>query len=238
MATPRESFGGVIPKQGVDSKNKSSNTTAAATSNLMQPTISSNNKSKQKDASNVISKSKQLNEVAADVVGTKLMVRHAYGYGWQQNDEIISYQSTSREKETLSDRIIYRVGKQVCVVDPDGNTPQRFLTNISKHVNKILHISVSKNNRYLSVCEALDAQTHAQVSVYSVDRMSKSKTITKQSTGNFIQSSFLAESKYLVTLLEADGDYTIIIWHWEKEKTYKTIALPSKVTIKNHNFFF
>lgn len=174
-------------------------------------------------------KTKQSEESSCEIVGTKLAVRHAFGYGWQPYDEIISYQSSSRDKD-MSDRVIYRVGKQICIVDPDGNTPQRFLNNRPKLVAKVLHLAVSKNNRYLSVCESVVDKTHAQLSVYSLTTLSRSKTLIKQSPGaDFTQSAFFAESKYLAVLHEGDENQ-VIVYHWEKEKHYKSVVLPSKAT--------
>lgn len=233
-------FGGTIPKQGGDARPRREGGVAAAT-------VSSTNKAKGdlaytlsahsliaaaiggKDAGSGVPKTKQVDESSCDVVGTKLAVRHAFGYGWQSFDEVVSFQSSSRDKD-MSDRVIYRIGKQVCIVDPDGNTPQRFLTNRPKHVSKVLHLAVSKNNRYLSVCESVVDRTHAQLSVYSLTTLSRSKTLIKQSPGaDFVMSAFFAESKYLAVLHEGE-ESQVIVYHWEKDKHYKSVVLPGKAT--------
>jgi WD40 repeat protein len=217
-------FGGTIPKQG----EKAGKTREGVSA----PTVSSSNKAKGgKDAAagSGVPRSKQLEESACDVVGTKLSVKHAFGYSHQPYDEVISYQSSSREKD-ISDRVIYRVGNQVCIVDPDGNTTQKFLSNRPKHVAKVLHLAVSKNNRYLSVCEGMAERTHAQLSIYSLTTLSKSKTITKPTpSSDFVQSCFFAESKYLAILYEGEENQ-VIVYHWEKEKQYKIISLPTRAT--------
>lgn len=165
-----------------------------------------------KDAGSLIPKTKQLEESPCDAVGTKLVVRHAFGYGWAACDEVTSYQSSSRDKD-VSDRLIYRVGNQVCIVDPEGNNAQRFLSNRPKHVARVLHVAVSKNNRYVSVCERVEDKTHAQISIYSLTTLSRSKTLQKQVPGaDFVQSCFFAESKYLAVLMEAEEQH-VIVYH-------------------------
>ena len=169
-----------------------------------------------------------MEESSCETVGTKLSIRHAFGYSHQSYDEILSFQSSAREKD-ISDRVIYRIGNQIVITDPDGNAPQKFLSNRPKHIRKVLHIAISKNNRYLSVCESVMGKTHAQLSIYSLTTLLKSKTLIKNVPGTeFVQSAFFAESKYLATLYEGD-EPQVIVYHWEKEKTYKVMTLPTKV---------
>jgi hypothetical protein len=192
----------------------------------------------------VVKATKHTEESPPETVGAKLVPRHAFGYGWQPTDDIVSFQAASRDRGEVSDRVIFRIGKMLTIMDPDGVGALKFIASRQKQVTKVLHLSVSKNNKYISACESVRTERedkgHAQVSVYSLNMttVARLKTLTKQSTGEFIQSCFLAETKYLATLIEAE-DTQIIIWLWEKEKQYKTIALPGKVIsalslLKNH----
>jgi hypothetical protein len=188
--------------------------------------------------SGLVPTSASMPEVTAEAIGVRLVLRHTFGYGYSMGDEILSYQSSSREKD-VSESIVFRVGKQICITEKDGSSPQKFLSNKSPSVKRILHISISKNHRYISACESLnkstsasDAGSTAQVSIFSLATMSKQKTISRvySSGAEFIQAVFLSDTKYLVTLL--DGlEPQIIVWQWEKDKMFKNLVLPSKVSI-------
>ena len=197
--------------------------------------VGKNVASKKDSVTNVVVKAtKHTEESSPETVGAKLVLRHAFGYGWQPTDDIVSFQAASRDRGEVSDRVIFRIGKMLTIMDPDGVGAQKFIASRQKQVTRVMHLSVSKNNKYVSACESVrldnEDKGHAQVSVYSLNMttVSRLKTLTKQSTGEFVQACFLAETKYLVTLLDAE-DSQIIIWLWEKEKQYKTLVLPGKV---------
>jgi hypothetical protein len=165
-----------------------------------------------------------------DTILAKVSLRHTFGCNPSSVDCLLSYNSMSGDKD-INDRLIFRVGKQICIYDPD-TTKQQFLSGRLKTVTNVLHCSVSLSSRYLSICESVRLEKngagHAQASIFSLTTFSRLKTVTHQCNGEFICSSFSGDGKYLVTLNDGN-EYQLIIWQWEKEKTYKSISLQSKV---------
>lgn len=162
----------------------------------------------------------------------KISFRHTFGCNPFSIDCLLSYNSMSGDKD-INDRLIYRVGKQICIYDPE-TSKQQFLSGRLKTVHNILHCSVSISARYLSICESTridknyTSSGYAQASIFSLTTFARLKTVTHNCNGEFICSSFTGDGKYLVTLNDGN-EYQIIIWQWEKEKTYKSISLQSKV---------
>jgi len=178
----------------------------------------------------------------AKQVGLVVNVKHAFGSSPLHRDGIKTYSSLTGDKES-SDRVVFRVGKQVCIYDAEGNQ-QQFLNDRPTAVVNILHFAISPNNRYISVCETLrtdkDDEGHAQVSIYSLTTFQRLKTCTHPSTGEFICSTFCGDSKYIATLT-SEPDNQIITFLWEKEKMHKYTTLPcatykicASPTVNNH----
>jgi hypothetical protein len=169
-----------------------------------------------------------------DAILAKVSLRHTFGCTPSSLDCLLSYNSMSGDKD-INDRLIFRVGKQICIYDPE-TAKQQFLSGRLKTVTNVLHCSVSLSSRYISICESVrfekNGPGHAQASVFSLTTFSRLKTVTHQCNGEFICSSFSGDGKYLVTLNDGN-EYQLIIWQWEKERTYKSISLQSKVQHPN-----
>ena len=264
MSTSKDSFGGFVEGAKVSTADggrsaglsRHSGTAAGAgTNSVVAPVGLVAAKAlvtsvKKEGNSTAIGRSRHVEESSPDIVGTKLIVRHAFGYGYQQADEIVGYQAASRDRGDVSDRVIFRVGKTIAIVDPDGINPQKFFSNRLKNVTKVLHISISKNNKFLCVCEstrnspAVESSIstvvgehhstdkgHAQLSVFSLGMANRLKTLTKaSSTAEFVQAAFLADAKYLAALLDSPEEGSqVIVYLWDKDKLHKHIVLPSRV---------
>ena len=200
---------------------------------------SSNNNYKQKKGtplSNLTNKQRKHEEEIknTEAILAKIALRHTFGCNPLSIDCLLSYNSMSGDKD-INDRLIFRVGKQVCIYDPE-TIKQQYLSGRLKTVVNILHCSISLSARYLSVCESVRIEKncpgHAQASIFSLTTYSRQKTIIHNCNGEFICSSFSGDGKYLVTLNDG-SEYQLIIWQWEKERPYKSISLQSKVI-----FFF
>lgn len=171
-----------------------------------------------------------------DTILAKISLRHTFGCNPSNLDCLLSYNSMSGDKD-INDRLVFRVGKQVCIFDPE-TYKQSFLTGRLKIVTSILHCSISLSARHISVCESVRLEKngpgHAQASIFNLTTFARQKTITHTTNGEFICSSFTGDGKYLVTLNDGN-DYQLIIWQWEKEKIFKSVSLQSKVKLL---FFF
>jgi hypothetical protein len=173
----------------------------------------------------------------ADAVSAKLALRHTFGCNPVATDSIQSYNSLTGDKD-INDRLVFKVGKQLCVYDPDS-TRQHYLIGRAKNVTNILHYTVSPSCRHLSVCESVrrtkTGPGHAQASIYTLSTFTpftRQKTITHNCAGEFICSAFTGDSKYLVTLNDGN-DYQICIWQWEKERMHKSVSIQTKVLFKD-----
>lgn len=184
----------------------------------------------------------------ADAVSAKLALRHTFGCNPVATDSILSYNSLTGDKD-INDRLVFKVGKQLCVYDPD-TSKQHYLNGRPKNVTNILHYTISLSCRHLSVCESVrrtkTGPGHAQASIYTLSTFTpftRQKTITHNCTGDFICSAFTGDSKFLVTLNDG-SDYQICIWQWEKERMHKSVSIQTKVRVsindlnRDTNFVF
>ena len=182
-------------------------------------------------ATTTSSKKKKGDKGANDNILAKFNLRHTFGSATFTHDSVTSFVSLVGEKD-INDRVVFKTGRQACIYDPD-NGRQQFLTGRPKNTTNLYHISISTNNRYISVCESnrwdRAAPGHAQLSVYSLTTFARQKTIYHNCSGEFISSAFTGDTKYLATLNDGT-DYVIIVWQWEKERIYKSVTLQAKPT--------
>lgn len=177
------------------------------------------------------SSTKKTKQNREENIGAKVLPRHAFGSTALPLDGIQGFSAPNGDKES-NDRLIYRVGRQLCVFDPE-NGRQQFLNGRSKAVLDVLHFSISHNARFLCVCETIRANRsdpgHNQASIYSLASFNRQKTLIHSSAVEFYCSAFCGDSKYLVTLSE-DPERMLILWQWEKERLLKSVTLTFKVT--------
>lgn len=210
-------------------------------SQVVPPGTSSSVTSSGRDApSTAAGKSKKGTKTAADNVMAKFNLRHTFGSSTFVHDSVSSYVSLVGDKD-INDRVVFKVGRQACIYDPE-NGRQQFLTGRPKNTTNIFHIAISTNNRYISVCESnrweRGVPGHAQASVYSLTTFTRQKTIFHNCSGEFICSAFTGDAKYLATLNDGP-ECQMIVWQWEKERVYKSVTLqakPTKVCISPSHF--
>lgn len=183
---------------------------------------------KRKNPSNT---SKRRGEEKSPEVMAKLAVKYAFGCTPVPLDGVQTFAPLSGDRD-VNDRIVTRIGKQIVVYDPDTGRQSFFIGRLRSTVNAI-HFSISSNNRYIAICESVRHERsdhgYAQCSVYSITTLARQKTVTQNSSGEFISCCFSGDSKYLATLLSTVNDSSIIVWQWEKEKVHKSMTISSKV---------
>lgn len=176
-------------------------------------------------------KSETSSVVGQHEVTSKFEVKHAFGCQVPKLDPIASFSSQSGDKE-YSDRLVFKVGKQACIFNPETGKQDFF--DRPKHFTDVLHFSVSPNNRFVSMCETTrNEKTNemgSQVSVYSLSTLNRLKTLTHSVSRPFVCSAFCGDPKLLAALTD-EPDRHIVVWQWEKEKLYKTVTLSVNVSI-------
>ena len=199
-----------------------------------------NDKKKLSDgAANAPAKKKVIQQEETKVVDNmkaKIDLKYAFGSSGTSFDGVLTYAAVHGGDKESSDRLIYRVGKQICVLDPE-NGNQLFFSGRSRNVTNVLHFSISPNQKCICMCEstreegALDVSNNgiAQLSVYSLVSFTKLKTLYHPSQSEFISASFCGDPKY-VTALTGDIDKQIIVWQWEKDKLHKSVNINLPVT--------
>ena len=175
-----------------------------------------------------------------DTIKAKIDLRYAFGCSGTSFDSVLLYAALSNGEKESSDRLVYRVGKHVCVLDPESGN-QQFFSGRSGSISNVLHFSISQNQKCICMCEstriddiiigAESIVSHpltAQLSVYSLITFCKLKTLSYPCQSEFISATFCGDQKY-ITALTGDLDKQIIVWHWEKDKIHKSINLNSNL---------
>lgn len=185
-----------------------------------------------------VQRKKGANEHAnlTDVIKAKINIKYAFGSSVTPFDSVLSYATAIGGDKESVDRIVYRVGKQVCVLDPE-NGNQQFFTGRHRSVSNVQHFSISPNQKYICMCEStrqdgkddLVVTVTAQLSVYSLGNFTRLKTLSHPSKAEFVCASFCGDPKY-ITALTGEADKQIIVWHWEKEKVHKTMHISLPIT--------
>jgi hypothetical protein len=163
-------------------------------------------------------------------------IKYAFGCSATPFDSIQSFVAGHGGDKESVDRLVYRVGKQICTYDPE-NGSQNFFSGRHRSVTNVLHFSISLNQKYISMCESLSqdntddnsANIVAQLSVYSLVTLARLKTLSHTCKADFVSSSFCGDPKYIAAL-SGESDRQIIVWYWEKEKIHKAMHLTFPVT--------
>jgi hypothetical protein len=96
-------------------------------------------------------------KLSSDIIGAALTIKHAFGSQPTIVDSICSYgvhANVSGDKEN-ADRVLFRVGKQVCVLTTDSSNPttsgqpqviqsQQYFDGRNRRVKNVLHFTVSQ----------------------------------------------------------------------------------------------
>jgi hypothetical protein len=163
-----------------------------------------------------------------DDTKAKMKIKRAFGGTRTSHQSIQSYAAVTAGDRESVDRLVYRVGKQICVVDPE-NDNQQFFSGRHRSVSNVLHFSISHNQRHICMCEVINQENvitdaTAQLSVYSLSNFTRLKTLSHPSKANFISSTFCGDPKYIAALTD-ECDRQIVLWQWEKEKTCKAVGV-------------
>ena len=150
---------------------------------------------------------------SSEAIGAQISLKYAFGSNSASVDALQSFSvSTSGSDKDNSDKVLFRVGKQVCIFSTENNS-QQFLEGRSRKVKNILHFCYSANTKYVAACETLrvekDDETPAQISVYNLVSNTKYKTLTLQCNADFVQSVFCGDQKFLAALT-GDSDRQVI----------------------------
>lgn len=163
-----------------------------------------------------------------DDTKAKIKIKRAFGGTRTLHQSIQSFTAVTAGDRESVDRLVYRVGKQICVVDPE-NDNQQFFSGRHRSLSNVLHFSISHNQRHICMCEVINQESAitdatAQLSVYSLSNYTRLKTLSHPSKANFISSTFCGNPKYIAALTD-ESDRQIILWQWEKEKTCKAVSI-------------
>lgn len=163
-----------------------------------------------------------------DDTKAKIKIKHAFGGTRTLHQSIQSFAAVTAGDRVSVDRLVYRIGKQICVVDPE-NDNQQFFSGRHRSVSNVLHFSISYNQRHICMCEVINqesliADATAQLSVYSLSSFTRLKSLSHPSKANFISSTFCGDPKYIAALTD-ETERQIILWQWEKEKTCKAVSI-------------
>lgn len=182
-----------------------------------------------------VSKRKGPQEVAnvkmtniVDAIKAKIKIKHVFGGTRTTYQSFQSFTATTAGDRESVDRLVYRVGKQICVVDPENGT-QQFFSGRHRSVSNVLHFSISPNQKHICMSEvvnqdSLSTDMAAQLSVYSLTNFTRVKTLSHSCQANFVSSTFCGDPKYIAALTD-ENDRQIVLWQWEKEKTCKAISI-------------
>ncbi len=135
-----------------------------------------------------------------------------------------------------SDRLIYRVGAQVCIHDIESGG-KYFLRQRPQACSSINHIAVDAKSQYISVCESIsmaeeEDNSAAQLSVYSLKGGNEClSTLVYPTKSQFVGSVFSkGHSSRHVIALSSGPQHEIVVWNWETNKVLKTIPIPDNST--------
>ena len=222
-------FGGAVEGTAIDPHNE------AITDN----THAIRGKKKSSDMTAAVTPKKKVILEEAGVIDNmkaKIDVKYAFGSSGTSFDSVLTFAAANGGDKESSDRLVYRVGKQVCVLDPETGA-QQFFAGRARAVTDVLHFSMSPNQKCLCMCEStrqegvpdVGGNGVAQISVYSLVHFGKLKTLSHPSNSDFITATFCGDPKYIAAMT-GDPDKQLIVWQWEKDKIHKSMNISLPVT--------
>ncbi len=144
------SFGGSITGTVVDIKSDDND----KSKNKKNQTLKSEVGTSVKASSSIRRRTSMLGKTESsknNEIGAKVMLRHGFGSTALSVDGIQSFSTLLGDKD-VNDRVIYKIGCNVSIHDPETGR-QQYVSGRPKDVIDVLHFSVSDNNRYISICE-------------------------------------------------------------------------------------
>lgn len=202
-----DDFGGVVIGTTVIDNDINSDSTKNGKKKINESTSNTNNTSS--SLSNTLKKkSNQDNDNSKEGQKAKIDIKYAFGNTITVSDSVLTYQAASTSDKESNDRLLYRIGKQICVLDPE-NGNQQFFFGRNYNVTNVLHFSISANQKFVCMCETIRVEgkddilstvSTAQLSVYSLTSFNKVKTLVYPCHSDFISSTFCGDPKYIAAL--------------------------------------
>lgn len=161
---------------------------------------------------------------------SNLRLSHGWGCTACAADNVQSFalpQSKAGFKAESSDRVVYKMGKRMCVYDAAKESSVFLAEN--KHVSSISHFHVSPHHNHLVCCESTKTSEHeakAQISVYSLTTLDKLHSYLYDVAGEFNSACFCAESKYVAIHFINETENKLILYNWKKEILFKSVSIP------------
>lgn len=174
---------------------------------------------------------------AKDTTNTAVTLKYSFGCTALPLDPLQSFAGinleATNEKAVHNNRLIYAVGKNVCIHDETSGVHQ-FCTGKLKAMKRVTHFVMSPNQRYLVVCESSNSipykankddtddttkvENMACVTFYYLTSMARFKTISYATPSDFICSAFCTNNKHLACLA-GEPNRQIVLFNWEKRKS-------------------
>merc|ERR1712185_323072 len=101
-----------------------------------------------------------------------------------------------------------------------------FVREGTQEKGDVTALAISPSKKYLAVCERAE---HAQISIYHVASQRRTKTLPQGGapldvqSNEFVTAAFSADTK---TLVAVTGDFTIVLWLWDKGRLLATQKNP------------
>lgn len=163
-------------------------------------------------------------EKALELIKTELNIKHSFGSTLIPNDGIQCY-NIGRNERDPNDRLIYKVGRQLCLYSPDSNE-EKFISDRRKNVTDVIHFTISSNKKYLSVCESLKVDSEdvprGRITIYSLTTLQLVKQLVGPNEEEFTSSMFCGDPKMIAGHTDGVSEKLVVIWQWEKERIHKT----------------
>jgi WD40 repeat protein len=173
-----------------------------------------------------------------EMIGAKFDLKFSFGGSTLTCDSISSFPGppNANSDHDYSDRLIYRVGAQVCIHDVE-NGEKYFLKQRPQSCTSIIHVATDTKFNFVSVCEAIgspedDENSATQLSVYSLKGGNECvATLIYPTKSRFIGSVFANgySSRHVVALCSGP-QHEIVVWNWETKKIVKTVPIPDDST--------
>jgi len=161
---------------------------------------------------------------ALELIKMELNIKHSFGSTLICNDGIQCY-NIGRTERDISDRLIYKVGRQLCLYSTETNE-EKFISDRRKNITDVLHFSIASNKKYISVCESLRADNddipRGRVTVYSLSTLQLVKQLIGPNEEEFVSSMFCGDPKMIAGYTDGESEKLVVIWQWEKERIHKT----------------
>lgn len=145
-------------------------------------------------------------DVGGNSSATRLLApTHAFGLQTAVQNNVLAVDDVT---------VCYPVGRAIVVFNTDTRK-MAFVREGTHERGEIVSLAISPSRKYLAVCERAE---HAVMSVYHIASQKKSKLLPQGApldvaSNEFVTAAFSGDSKMLAAVT---GDFTIVLWLWDK----------------------